>query len=141
MIVVGGQRFRRDGFTGGNAGPYAHEGGGGTEDEFPALCFNLEQGLQQQKRAVDSGHWPLFRYNPQQAAVGKNPLHLDSKAPSIPYRDFIETEIRFNMLWRTHPEEAEKLLAQSQQEVSGSVHKLSADATLAAEVRESKISA
>ena len=84
--------------------------------------IDLKNNHQQQQLAVDSGHWPLFRYNPQQAAAGKNPLHLDSKAPSIPYRDFIETEIRFNMLWRTHPEEAEKLLAQSQQEVLHRYH-------------------
>ena len=80
--------------------------------------FDLKDNHLHQQLAVDSGHWPLFRYNPQQAAAGKNPLHLDSKAPSIPYRDFVETEIRFNMLWRTHPEQAEKFLAQSQKEVN-----------------------
>ena len=84
--------------------------------------FDLKNNHLHQQLAVDSGHWPLFRYNPQQAAAGKNPLHLDSKAPSIPYRDFIETEIRFNMLWRTHPEQAEKFLAQSQQEVLHRYH-------------------
>jgi pyruvate-ferredoxin/flavodoxin oxidoreductase len=72
--------------------------------------------------AVDSGHWPLFRYNPENAKKGINPLHLDSKAPSIPYREFIETEIRFNMLWRTHPDVAEKLLEQSQQDVLHRYH-------------------
>jgi pyruvate-ferredoxin/flavodoxin oxidoreductase len=84
--------------------------------------IDLKNNHLHQQLAVDSGHWPLFRYNPQQAAAGKNPLHLDSKAPSIPYRDFIETEIRFNMLWRTHPEDAEKFLAQSQQEVLHRYH-------------------
>ena len=84
--------------------------------------IDLKDNHLHQQLAVDSGHWPLFRYNPQQAAAGKNPLHLDSKAPSIPYRDFIETEIRFNMLWRTHPQEAEKYLAQSQQEVLHRYH-------------------
>jgi len=79
--------------------------------------IDLKDNHLHQQLAVDSGHWPLFRYNPQQAASGKNPLHLDSKQPSIPYREFIETEIRFNMLWRTHPQEAEKLLKQSQQDV------------------------
>ena len=83
---------------------------------------DLKNNHQQQKLAVDSGHWPLFRYNPLNAAKGINPLHLDSKQPSIPYRDFIETEIRFNMLWRTHPEEAEKLLEQSQQDVLHRYH-------------------
>jgi len=84
--------------------------------------IDLKNNHQHQQLAVDSGHWPLFRYNPQQAAAGKNPLHLDSKAPSIPYRDFIETEIRFNMLWRTHPEAAEQFLEQSQQEVLHRYH-------------------
>jgi len=79
--------------------------------------IDLKDNHLHQKLAVDSGHWPLFRYNPQHAAEGKNPLKLDSKAPSIPYREFIETEIRFNMLWRTHPKQAEKFLEQSQQEV------------------------
>ncbi len=79
--------------------------------------IDLKDNHLHQQLAVDSGHWPLFRYNPEQAAAGKNPLHLDSKPPSIPYRDFIETEIRFNMLWRTHPQQAEQFLEQSQQEV------------------------
>jgi len=84
--------------------------------------FDLKNNHLHQQLAVDSGHWPLFRYNPQQAAAGKNPLHLDSKPPSIPYREFIETEVRFNMLWRTHPQQAEKFLEQSQQEVLRRYH-------------------
>ncbi len=84
--------------------------------------IDLKNNHRQQQLAVDSGHWPLFRYNPQHAAAGKNPLRLDSKAPSIPYRDFIETEVRFNMLWRTHPETAEQLLEQSQQDVLHRYH-------------------
>ncbi len=84
--------------------------------------IDLKNNHLHQQLAVDSGHWPLFRYNPLHAAAGKNPLHLDSKAPSIPYRDFVETEIRFNMLWRTHPEDAERFLAQSQQEVLHRYH-------------------
>jgi len=84
--------------------------------------IDLKDNHLHQQLAVDSGHWPLFRYDPQQAAAGKNPLRLDSKAPSIPYRDFIETEIRFNMLWRTHPQEAEKFLEQSQREVLHRYH-------------------
>ncbi len=83
---------------------------------------DLKYNHKQQQLAVDSGHWPLFRYNPLNAKKGINPLHLDSKAPSIPYRDFVETEIRFNMLWRTHPEVAEELLAQSQQDVLHRYH-------------------
>ncbi|MDH5613345.1 MAG: pyruvate:ferredoxin (flavodoxin) oxidoreductase, partial [Gammaproteobacteria bacterium] len=84
--------------------------------------IDLKNNHQQQQLAVDSGHWPLFRYNPEDGKRGINPLHLDSKPPSIPYRKFIETEIRFNMLWRTHPEVAEKLLKQSQQDVLHRYH-------------------
>jgi len=80
--------------------------------------IDLKDNHLHQQLAVNSGHWPLFRYNPLHAAAGKNPLRLDSKAPSIPYREFIETEIRFSMLWRTHPEQAEEFLAQSQREVN-----------------------
>ena len=83
---------------------------------------DLKNNHQQQQLAVDSGHWPLLRYDPQRARDGKNPLHLDSKPPSIPYREFIETEIRFNMLWRTHPEDAEAFLKQSQQDVLHRYH-------------------
>ncbi|MES0326884.1 MAG: pyruvate:ferredoxin (flavodoxin) oxidoreductase, partial [Gammaproteobacteria bacterium] len=84
--------------------------------------IDLKDNHKQQQLAVDSGHWPLFRYNPQNAKQGINPLHLDSKKPSIPYREFVETEIRFNMLWRTHPDVAEKLLEQSQQDVLHRYH-------------------
>ena len=84
--------------------------------------INLEDNHQRQQLAVNSGHWPLFRYDPQKTAQGRNPLQLDSKAPSIPYRDFIESEIRFNMLWRTHPKEAEQFLEQSQQDVRRRYH-------------------
>jgi len=78
---------------------------------------DLANNHRQQQLAVNSGHWPLFRYDPGRARQGQNPLHLDSKPPSIPYRDFIKTETRFNMLWRTHPEDAEHFLQQSQKEV------------------------
>ena len=84
--------------------------------------IDLKDNHLHQQLAVDSGHWPLFRYNPQQAASGQNPLHMDSKPPSIPYREFVETEIRFNMLWRTHPQEAEKFLEQSQQDALHRYH-------------------
>ena len=84
--------------------------------------IDLKNNHHQQRLAVDSGHWPLFRYNPENAEQGINPLKLDSKPPSILYREFIETEIRFNMLWRTHPETAEQLLEQSQQDVLRRYH-------------------
>ena len=83
---------------------------------------DLVHNHRQQKLAVQSGHWPLFRFDPARAARGRNPLHLDSDEPGIPYRDYIDTETRFNMLWRSHPEDAERYLAESQEEVMHRYH-------------------
>jgi pyruvate-ferredoxin/flavodoxin oxidoreductase len=85
--------------------------------------IELEDNHQQQELAVKSGHWPLLRFDPRRADKGRNPLHLDSKPPSVPYRDFAASEGRFNMLWRSHPQEAEELLAAAQQEVSERYHR------------------
>jgi len=68
-----------------------------------------------QDRAVRSGHWPLFRFDPRRTAQQENPLQLDSKEPSIAYRDFVSQETRFSMLWRSHPEAAEQFLGSAQQ--------------------------
>jgi len=76
-------------------------------------CNHIQQNL-----AVNSGHWPLFRFDPRKGDAGKNPLKLDSKPPSIPYREFVQSETRFSMLWHTHPDTAEALLRQSEKEVS-----------------------
>ncbi|UOA08689.1 pyruvate:ferredoxin (flavodoxin) oxidoreductase [Methylobacter sp. S3L5C] len=78
---------------------------------------DMSNNHRQQNLAVKSGHWPLFRFDPGKAKAGKNPMHLDSAEPSIPYRDFVKTETRFSMLWQTHPEAAERFLAQAQQDV------------------------
>ena len=79
--------------------------------------MDLSNNHRQQNLAVKSGHWPLFRFDPNKRKQGKNPMHLDSAEPSIPYRDFVMTETRFSMLWQTHPEQAERFLAQAQQDV------------------------
>ncbi|MBV5308353.1 pyruvate:ferredoxin (flavodoxin) oxidoreductase [Chromatium okenii] len=78
---------------------------------------DLSNNLRQQDMAVNSGHWSLFRYDPRRAARGENPLMIDSKAPSIPYRDFIASETRFSLLTRTQPEIAERYLQLAQQHV------------------------
>ena len=78
---------------------------------------DLSNNLRQQDLAVNSGHWPLFRYDPRKTAAGENPLSLDSKPPSIPYRDFIATETRFSVLNHTHPEDAERFLRLAQRHV------------------------
>ena len=77
---------------------------------------DLSNNLRQQNLAVNSGHWGLFRYDPRKANAGENPLHLDSKKPSIPLRDFVSTETRFSVLERTHPAAAEHFLRQAQKE-------------------------
>jgi len=79
--------------------------------------YDLTHGLEQQKLAVQSGYWPLMRYNPDLTEQGKNPFQLDSKAPSIPLKNFSYNEARFTMLVRSHPDEAAKLLEESQEDV------------------------
>ncbi len=84
--------------------------------------IDLSNNLRQQDLAVSSGHWPLFRYDPRRAAAGENPLHMDSKEPSIPYRDFASTETRFSVLFRTHPDAAELFLKQAQKQIRSRFH-------------------
>jgi len=80
--------------------------------------YDMVHGLDQQKLAVNSGHWPLFRYNPALAKEGKNPFVLDSKAPSIPLEQYIYNETRYTMLVNSDPEEAKKLLHAAQENVN-----------------------
>ncbi len=79
--------------------------------------YNLKYGLAQQKLAVDSGHWPLFRYNPALAEKGENPFKLDSKPPKIPLKDYIYNETRYKMLTKVDPERAERLAQDAQENV------------------------
>jgi pyruvate-ferredoxin/flavodoxin oxidoreductase len=78
---------------------------------------DMSNNLRQQDLAVNSGHWALFRYDPRKTEKGVNPLNIDSKAPSIPYRDYVSTETRFSVLNRTHPEAAERFLRLAQKHV------------------------
>jgi pyruvate-ferredoxin/flavodoxin oxidoreductase len=80
--------------------------------------YDMVHGLDQQKLAVNSGHWPLFRYNPILAKEGKNPFVLDSKAPSIPLEQYIYNETRYTMLVNSNPDEAKKLLVAAQENVN-----------------------
>jgi len=80
--------------------------------------FEMKDNHQHQQLAVDSGHWPLFRYDPRLAAQHQNPLKLDSKPPSIPYAEFAHSETRFNSLMKQHPVEAQAFLEKAQHEVS-----------------------
>jgi pyruvate-ferredoxin/flavodoxin oxidoreductase len=79
--------------------------------------YNLVHGMEQQKAAVLSGHWPLFRYNPALAREGKNPLQLDSRPPALPLEKYVYNETRYTMLKQAHPEQAQELLRLAQEDV------------------------
>jgi len=79
--------------------------------------YDLVHGLEQQKLAVESGYWPLMRYNPALRESGKNPFQLDSEAPSIRLKDYAYREARYTMLARGNPELAATLLSEAQDDV------------------------
>jgi pyruvate-ferredoxin/flavodoxin oxidoreductase len=79
--------------------------------------YDLVHGLEQQKLAVQSGYWPLMRYNPALREEGKNPFQLDSKAPSIRLKEYTYREARYTMLARSNPELAAELLKEAQDDV------------------------
>ena len=74
-------------------------------------CSQLEA-----KRAVDSGYWALYRYNPQIKEVGKNPFILDSKEPTMNFREFLMGEVRYSSLEKQYPEQSEALFAKTEQD-------------------------
>ncbi|BCG45447.1 Pyruvate-flavodoxin oxidoreductase [Citrifermentans bremense] len=75
--------------------------------------IDMATAVETQKRAVASGHWPLVRYNPDLAEQGKNPLQLDSKAPSISLEEYAYGENRYRVLKKSNPEAAATLMARS----------------------------
>jgi pyruvate-ferredoxin/flavodoxin oxidoreductase len=79
--------------------------------------YDMAFGIEQQKAAVQSGYWPLLRYNPALVGEGKNPLQLDSNPPSLPLEKYIYNETRYTMLARSDPEAAKKLLHEAQEDV------------------------
>jgi len=89
--------------------------------------------MNQQKSAVLSGYWPLIRYNPSLREQGKNPFQLDSKAPSVPVKQFMYQEARFSMLARSHPEHARVLLRMAQDDVERQWRVYESRATMAGE--------
>jgi pyruvate-ferredoxin/flavodoxin oxidoreductase len=76
--------------------------------------INMAKGMENQKLAVDSGYWPLFRFNPENLLEGKNPLKIDSKAPKIKLEEYTYKETRYKMLTKSNPEGAKELLKQAQ---------------------------
>ena len=79
--------------------------------------INMTTGLNQQKAAVTSGMWPIYRYNPMNAEEGKNPLTLDSKEPSTDVMDYMYNEIRFRSLTQSRPEQAAAYLEKIRKDV------------------------
>ncbi len=80
--------------------------------------IDMSNGLMAQKRAVDSGAWVLFRYNPQLVKEGKNPLVIDSKEPTLDITEYMYNEIRFRALKQTYPERAKIFLEQAQKDAT-----------------------
>ena len=87
-----------------------------------APCINqgLKLGMgfsqEQTKRAVESGYWNLYRYNPALKEEGKNPFILDSKEPTRSFREFLESEVRYSSLLKQYPEHAEELFAKTERD-------------------------
>ena len=79
--------------------------------------INMTTGMADQKAAVDSGQWLLYRYHPERAGLGENPLILDSRAPTRKVQEFMQMETRFKMLTKSKPEDAKELWKRAQQDV------------------------
>ncbi len=80
--------------------------------------INMAKGMTNQKIAVDTGYWPIFRYNPAHVKTGENPFKLDCKAPKLPLRDFTQLETRFKMLEKSQPDRAKELAILAQEDVT-----------------------
>lgn len=79
--------------------------------------INMAKGLDQQRLAVESGYWPLYRFDPRLDDEEKNPLQLDSKGPRIPLKDYAYNENRFRMLTQTNPAAAEEFLKEAEAQI------------------------
>ncbi|MFN3394596.1 MAG: thiamine pyrophosphate-dependent enzyme, partial [Candidatus Thermochlorobacter sp.] len=84
--------------------------------------IEMSEALTHQRAMVDSGEWLLYRYNPELIAKGENPLKLDSKAPKISVKEFLQLENRFKVLEKTHPEEAARLFAEAEHDAKTRYH-------------------
>jgi pyruvate-ferredoxin/flavodoxin oxidoreductase len=80
--------------------------------------YDLKNSLTQQQLAVASGYWPLIRFNPQLRKVGKKPFLLDAPRPTIGLKEYAYNEMRYKVLLKTNPDEAEKLMDLAQEQVN-----------------------
>lgn len=85
----------------------------------PCINHGINMGLSQEeeKKAVEVGYWPLYRYNPTLKAEGKNPFTLDSKDPQEGFQDFLMSEVRYSSLTRTFPENAKTLFKKAEEDM------------------------
>jgi pyruvate-ferredoxin/flavodoxin oxidoreductase len=74
----------------------------------------MTTAMSDQKTAVDSGQWLLYRYNPERVEAGENPLSLDTRTPTKKVQDFLQQQTRFQMLTKSKPEDAKRLWQQAQ---------------------------
>ncbi|MCF6184166.1 MAG: pyruvate:ferredoxin (flavodoxin) oxidoreductase, partial [Bacteroidales bacterium] len=86
----------------------------------PCIAHGLKAGMNrvmnEEKMAVESGYWNLYRFNPQLEAEGKNPFILDSKPPKYElFKEFLLGEVRFNSLYKLFPEHADELFAAAEE--------------------------
>jgi pyruvate-ferredoxin/flavodoxin oxidoreductase len=90
----------------------------------PCIAHGIDMAdqMDHQKMAADSGYWPLYRFDPSREERGDHALHLDSRKPKIPFRDFARTEARFSMLARANPTVADELLTQAQHDIDDRWH-------------------
>jgi pyruvate-ferredoxin/flavodoxin oxidoreductase len=95
--------------------------------------YDMAFGLEQQKLAVDAGHWPLFRFDPRRTAAGQNPLVLDSGAPKIELGKYVRNESRYRMVEQAYPERFRTLLEHAQADVRA---RFAAYETLAGKTKE-----
>jgi pyruvate-ferredoxin/flavodoxin oxidoreductase len=88
----------------------------------PCIAHGLRAGMgktqNEAKLAVESGYWPMFRYNPSLVDEGKNPFILDYKEPNGTLQDFLSNEVRFAALEKSHPEESKRLRSKIEEEVN-----------------------
>jgi pyruvate-ferredoxin/flavodoxin oxidoreductase len=76
--------------------------------------INMTTAMSDQKFAVDSGQWLLYRYNPERTLQGENPLTLDSRTPTRKVKEYLQQQTRFQMLTKSKPEDARRLWEQAQ---------------------------
>jgi len=96
----------------------------------PCITHGIKAGMgksqHEEKLAVESGYWPLYRYDPRLADEGENPFQLDYKEPDGTLRDFIMGEVRYNVLTRSYPDEAKKLHKKLEEDVNAKYKKYKA---------------